>query len=149
MKTLLKIAIDSNAAKTLMEHYGADVYERVAQQSWQVYLPVIVYAEQAVWKGHAVMAIVDGLQAQVVSLHQGHADELGRMWDRLRAAPRRGETPQELWRRHKCDWLIAAMVKHEGWLLVSDDTDFQRIKDDVGLQVIKLDEFIKSYLSAA
>jgi len=41
------------------------------------------------------------------------------------------------------------MAKQEGWLLVSDDTDFQRIQGEVDLQVMRLDEFIQQHLAPA
>jgi|SRR3972149_2378874 len=144
----MKIAIDSNAAEFLLKHYGAEVYEGAQRGRWEVFLPIIVYAEQSVWKGHLASAIIDGLSAQVVPLDQNHADALGGMWDNLRGRPRPGESPEQLWRRHKCDWLIAAMCVRESWLLVSDDGDFQRIKDTVGLNVIKVDDFVQNHLTA-
>lgn len=142
-----KIAFDTNVVGPLLNQYGLQILQRVKRTEWAVYLPIIVYAEQAVWQGDTVNAVVEALGAQVISLDRQHADTLGTMWDNLRTRKRPGEKPEDLWKRHKCDWLIAAMAKQENWLLVSEDKDFQRIKDDVGLQVLRLEEFLTGYLN--
>lgn len=140
-----KIAFDTNVVAPLLDRYGLQILQRVKRAEWAVYLPIIVYAEQAVWKGDTVNAVVDALGAQVIPLERYHADTLGTMWNDFRARKRPGEKPEALWKHHKCDWLIAAMAKKEDWLLVSEDRDFQRIKDDVGLQVLRLQEFTATY----
>lgn len=144
-----KIAFDTNVVGPLLAHYGLQILEGVKRQEWEVYLPIIVYAEQAVWHGDTANAVVEAFGAQVIPLDRRHVETLGNMWNTLRARPRPGEGPENLWRRHRCDWLIAAMAKQEGWLLVSEDTDFQRIQGEVDLQVMRLNEFIQQHLAPA
>lgn len=146
MPTPIKIALDTNVLSKLLKDYGLEIRRRVKAGEWEVLLPVIVYAEAAVWKGGTVSAVVDALGARVIALEQIHADTLGSVWNNLRDHPRAGEKPEDLWKRHKCDWLIVGMAKREGWLLISDDNDYQRIKDEAGIQVMKLDEFVTRYL---
>ncbi len=149
MMTPLKIALDSNAMRQLLkDDLSHCIYEHAQHGDWLVYLPVIVYAEQAVRQGQLVNNLVDAFFAQVISLERQHVDRLGYIWDRLRDQPRPGERPDELWKRHKSDWLIAVMSAHEEWLLVSDDGDFQRIKKDAGLRIIKIADFIRDYLTS-
>lgn len=146
--TTLKVAFDSNAAWEMWKRFGLEISRHVSKESWEVYLPVIVYAEKAVLNPDVADSIVEGLSARVIYLTPAHIEELGQMWTGLRWKPRKGETWSELYKRHKCDWLIAAMAKQENWLLVSNDRDFQRIKDDVGLRVMRSADFQARYLGS-
>lgn len=139
------IALDSNALKHLFKHHDLVVHQRVAEGTLRVYVPVIVYAEQAIYPAYAIDNVVEALNAQVIPLEIDHARQLGELWQNL-PDPFRRQRKRELWRQHKFDWLITAMVCCQNWILVTDDQGAAFCTP--GLQTLTVDEFIGRYLTA-
>jgi len=137
------IALDSNALKALFKHYDLAVHQRVAQGVLQVYVPVIVYAEQAIYPGMPIDDAVEALNAQVIPLKIRHARRLGRLWQTL-PDPFRRQRKRDLWRTHKFDLLIVAMALHEGWTLVTQDSG--PAFDAPGLPALTVEQFVAQYL---
>lgn len=140
------IALDSNALKLLFQDYGLAVLDSVKRGRLRVYVPVIVYAEQAIYPKQAIDDVCEALGAQVVSLDIRHARRLGQVW---RALPEPFPTlPKKLlWNQHKFDLLIAITALEENWLLITQDKGpaFQ-IPD---LKVLTVAEFAAQYLTEA
>ncbi len=142
----IPIALDSGALKEVFKNYGPAVFQRVMQAKLQVYVPVIVYAEQAIYPKHPIDDVCEALGAQVVPLDINHARQLGQVWRAL-PDPFQNQRKKLLWDQHKFDLLIAAVALEENWWLVTLDKGpaFQI----PGLQTLTLPEFITQYLTEA
>ena len=137
----IPIALDSNALKFLFRHHDHDVFERVEQGRLQIYVPVIVYAEQVIYPGYAIDNVVLALNARVVPLHVDHARRLGKLWGQRSPSLTH---QHDQWQAHKFDWLIASMAHYEGWTLVTDDRDPPFAVP--GLETLSVEAFVARYL---
>ena len=137
------VALDSNVLLPIFRDYDRDVYQRVAEGRLRVYIPVIVYAEQAIYPKEPVDNVVDALHAQVISLDINHARRLGRLWPTI-PDPDRGLRKRDLWLRHRFDWLIVAMALQEGWAVVTQDKG--PAFHAPGLRVLTVSEFASRFL---
>ncbi len=138
------IALDSGALKEVFNHYGPAVFECVTQSRLQVYVPVIVYAEQAIYPKHPIDDVCEALGAQVAPLNISHARQLGQVW-RFLPDPFQNRRKKMFWDQHKFDLLIAAVALEENWLLVTQDKGpaFQI----PGLHTLTVVEFVTQYLT--
>lgn len=137
------IALDSNTLTTLFRHHALDVYRQVDEGRLRVYVPIIVYAEKAIYPKMPIDNVIEALNARVAPLKIEHARFLGHLWQTL-PDPFRQQRKRELWRPHRFDWLIAAMVRHEGWTLVTEDQGPAFSIED--LNTLGISEFVEEYL---
>ncbi len=143
----LKIALDSNALVGVLP-YSALIYERVRQHhALEVYIPVVVYAEQVIHPGSALPEILDAVPATVVSLTQTDADRLGSIWSQVLGTPMDRQKRKRFWEDNKMDCLIAAMALQREWLVVTNNVqDFSYFKT-AGLRFCSVTEFVTQVLS--
>ncbi len=143
----LKIALDSNALIDVLP-YSDLIYEKVRRKrTLEVYIPVLVYAEQAIHPGSALPEILDAVPATVVALTQIDADRLGAIWAQVLESPMDRQKKKLFWKDNKMDCLIAAMALQHEWLVISNNVqDFSYFKT-AGLRLCSVAEFVTQVLS--
>jgi len=141
---MLTIAPDSNALKVFVKH-SAVIYKQVQQGALQIYLPVVVYAEQVIYPGSALPNILDTIPITIIPLTQTDADKLGALWPQI-LIPMDRQKKRRFWDDNKMDCLIAAMALQHEWLVITNNTQDFSYFEAAGLQFCSVGEFVTRFL---